>query len=164
MENKHKFESKLTPEEIDKEVAKLGDFFKQIPDDLKATAAMHLILEVVNQGSRDYFQAIGIFDEAKNAFRDMALSIKEIDKEMDDERDLLRKAYESALYFRCIQELEWREGYVITVGEIHRIGYVGEDAGYSGGQRYEVFQEDGKHFSICQNRFLEHFEEVDDVN
>lgn len=160
MEGDQVFDSKLTPEEIDLEIAKVEDFFKRIPDELKVAAAMHLILEIVNHGSRDYFQAMGIFDEAKNSFRGMAMSIGA----MNDEQDLLSAAYESSQHFRCIQELKWAQNCVITPGEIRSVGYVGQDDRYVGGQRYEVFLEDGKHFSICQNIFIEHFEEIGDVN
>jgi len=57
MDGDQEFEGMLTPEEIDAEIAKVEDFFKRIPDELKAPAAIHLILEIVNQGSRDYFSS-----------------------------------------------------------------------------------------------------------
>lgn len=160
MDNEQEFEDMLTPEEIDVEIGKVEEFFRRIPDNLKAVAAIHLILEIVNQGSRDYFQAIGLFDEAKANFRDWASTIGAV----NDEEDILNDAYESSKRFRCIEELKWGKACVVTPGEIYEIGFIGSDDRYSGGERYEVFLEEGKHFSICHDVFVKHFEEMDDVN
>ena len=160
MDSEQEFKDMLTPEEIDAEIAKVEDFFKRIPEKLKAVAAMSLILEIVNQGSRDYFQAIGFFDEAKANFRDMALVIGA----ENDEQDLLSDAFESSKFFRCIKELKWGQDQVVAPGEIRKVGYVGEDDRYSGGERFEVFQEDGQHFSVCKDNLKIYFEEMDDVD
>ena len=160
MDGDQEFEGMLTPEEIDVEIAKVEDFFKRIPDELKAPAAVHLILEIVNQGSRDYFQAIGLFDEAKHSYRDSALVVGL----MSDEQDLLSDAFESAKRFQCVKELKWGQGYTVTPGEIRQIGYVGEDDRYSGGERFEIFQEDGQHFGICKDSLEIYFEEMDNTD
>jgi len=159
-EQEQEFGEMLSSEQIDLEISKVAAFFKRIPDELKAVASIHLILEIVNQGSRDYFQALGLFDEAKTSFREMALSIGE----GNDEDDLLSKAFENSQQFRCTCELKYDQDRAITPGEICTIGFMGKDDRYSGGERYEVFQEDGQHFSICQESLEEHFEEADDIN
>jgi len=42
---KQDYEKKLTIEEIQLEINKIGDFFKQIPDELRADAAERFIYE-----------------------------------------------------------------------------------------------------------------------
>ena len=42
--------------------------------------------------------------------------------------------------------------------KIYKIGYVEENENYGGGVRYEVFQEDGSHFSICLGVLDAHFQ------
>jgi len=160
MKNEAEFEGKLTQEDIEVEIDKIGDFFRQIPDDLKAISAAHFILEIVNRGSRDYFQALGIFQDAMDSYRTVSLQVAA----EQVEEDLVSDAYEIAKDYRCIQELSWKVDQVTAVGEIRKIGYIGEDDRYSGGKRYEVFQEDGIHFGICQDVLKNHFEEVDNIN
>lgn len=156
MKNEQKFEKKLTEEEIKVEINKVGDFFKQVPEDMKAFTAEMFIGEIVNWGSRDHYQALGIFQEAMNIYREVSLRI--LAEEAEEER--LENAFEIAREYRCLEKVNWTDPPILA-DEICKIGYVGEDDKYSGGKRYEVFLENGNHFDICQHSLENYFELVD---
>ena len=158
MENEQEFEKKLTQEEIEVEINKIGDFFKQIPEELKAVAAEHFIYEIVAWASRDHYQALGIFFEALSKYRKISNRI--LLEEAEDERLLV--AYRAARDYRCLERIE--SDPPILVDEVCKIGYIGEDDSYSGGKRYEVFLDSGEHFDICQHSLEIHFELVEDVD
>lgn len=147
MNKKQEFGKKLTQSEIETEISKIGDFFKQIPDELKAVAAEHFIYEIVNQGSRDHYQALGIFQEAMNNYREVSLRVLE----EEAEEEMLEAAYENALSYRCVKEIDLGDERTVAVGEICKIAFAGEDDGYSGGKKYDLFQENGNHFDICSH-------------
>ena len=157
MNNKQEFGKMLNQQEIEVEIAKIKDFFDQIPDELKADAADHFIYEIVNCGSRDHYQALGIFEEAMLRYRETSHQV--MAEEAEEER--LEAAYVSAQDYRCIQEVDWLDP-AIVVGEVCRIGCFGEDDNYSGGKRYEVFHEDKGHVDICQHVLENHFELIED--
>ena len=156
MEDREKFEKKLTQEEIEVEISKIGDFFKQIPEDLKAVAAEKFIYEIVNWGSRDHYQALGIFQEAMDNYREVSLRILA----EEAEQDRLKNAYETAQDYHCLEKISFIDP-PIAVDEVCKIGYVDEDDRYSGGKRYEVFLDSGKHFDICQHSLEIHFELIE---
>lgn len=68
---------KLTQEDIQVEIDKVGGFFERIPEELKADAAEHFVIEIVNWGSRNHYQALGILEEAKNNYRELSLEVME---------------------------------------------------------------------------------------
>ena len=147
MNKKQEFGKKLTQEEIEIEINKVGDFFKQIPDELKAVAAEHFIYEIVNQGSRDHYQALGIFQEAMSYYREVSLRV--LAEEAEEER--LEEALENAQDYRCVAQIDLGDERTVAVGEVCRIAFAGEDDGYSGGKKYDLFQENGNHFDICSH-------------
>jgi len=157
MSNKQEFGKMLNQEEIEAEIAKIGRFFDQIPDELKADAAEHFIYEIVLWGSRDHYQALGIFEEAKQRFREISQEI--MAEHAEDVR--IDAAVDNAQNYRCIQEVDWVD-HAIAEGEVCKIGFVGKDDRYSGGKRYEVFPEGGGHFDICQNALETYFELIED--
>ena len=156
MKDEQEFEKKLTQEEIEVEISKIGDFFKQIPDDLKAVTAEKFIYEIVSWGSRDHYQALGIFQEAMDNYREVSLRI--LAEEAEEEQ--LKHAYEIAQEYRCLEKINWT-GTPILVDEVCKIGYIGEDDNYSGGKRYEIFLDSGEHFDICQHSLEIYFELVE---
>lgn len=156
MKDEQKFEKKLTKEEIEVEIAKVGDFFKQIPEELRANAAEKLIYEIVNWAARDHYQALGIFQEAMNTYREISLQVLAEEAEQKE----LENAFENAQDYRCLQEMDWMED-SIAKGEVCKIGCVGENDNYAGGKKYIVFREDESWIDICQHRLDEHFELVD---
>lgn len=86
----NKFKRKLTWEDIEVQCGLIGDFFKQIPDELKAGAAEYLIYEIVNWGSHDHFQALGIFQEAMLRYRKISLEILDEDEnEYEDKNEFV---------------------------------------------------------------------------
>jgi len=159
MKNEEEFGKKLTEEEIEIELDKVRDFFAQIPENWKAYAAERFIYEIVNWGSYDHYQALGIFQEAMNTYREVSRRV--LAEEAEEER--LENAFETAQDYRCLQEVDWLDP-PILVGEVYKIGYFGEDDQYGGGKRYEVFHENRGHVNICQNVLDEHFELVNDVD
>jgi hypothetical protein len=159
MKDKQEFEKTLTQEEIEVEINKVGDFFKQIPEELRAVAAEKFIYEIVNWGCRDHYQALGIFQEAMSNYREVSLRI--LAEEAEEER--LEAAYETAQDYCCLEKLNWVDPPILA-DVICKIGYMGKDDRYSGGKRYEVFLDSGKHFDICQNIFENHFELVESAD
>jgi hypothetical protein len=161
MNKKQEFGKKLTQSEVEAEISKIKDFFDQIPDELKAVAAEHFIYEIVNCGSRDHYQALGIFQEAMNDYREVSLRV--LAEEAEEE--MLEAAYENVLSYRCVKEMDFGEGEGVAIGEVCKIGFVEDDDRYSGGKRYELFRQVGQgggHFDICQHVLDAHFELVED--
>jgi len=156
MKDKQEFEKKLTQEEIQVEIDKIGDFFKQIPEELQAVAAEKFIYEIVNWGCRDHYQALGIFQEAMNRYREVSLRI--LAEEAEEEE--IQRAFENAQEYRCLQEMDWMDD-PIAKGEICRIGCAGENEQYAGGKRYIVFRADRSWTDLCQHRLDDHFELVE---
>jgi len=159
MEDKQEFKKKLTQEEISIEIDKVKDFFKQIPEGMKATTAEMFIREIVNWSCGDHYQALGIFQEAMNSFRET--SLQAIAEEVQKEE--LQEASENVLLYRCLQGIDWMEDSVVANG-IYRIGYAGEDERYAGGKKYIIFKEDGSWMDICQRVLDDHFELMEDIN
>ena len=157
MKDEQEFEKTLTQEDIQTEIDKIGDFFKQIPDDLKAEAAEKFIYEIVNWGCRDHYQALGIFQEAMSRYREVSLQVLEEEAKEEEE---VRNASENAQDYRCLREMDWMEDSAV-IGEVCKIGYAGENEQYAGGKKYIIFREDGRWTSLCQPRLDDHFELVD---
>ena len=159
MKDEQKFESKLTKEEIQVEINKVGDFFNQIPEDMKAFTAEMFIGEIVNWGSRDHYQALGIFQEAMNTYRETSLRILAEEAEDEVQQEELKTAFENTQDYRCLREMDRMESSIVE-GEVCKIGCVGENEQYAGGRKYIVFRKDGSWFDLCQHRLDEHFELV----
>jgi len=70
MSNEKKFQKKLTQEEIEKEIDKMGDYFKQIPKDLKLEAGIHFILEVALWCGDNFMESMGLLTEAIFRYRE----------------------------------------------------------------------------------------------
>jgi len=87
-EFEHKFKKKLTWEDIEFHCEQIGKFFKQIPDDLKAGAAEYFIYEIVNWGSHDHFQALGIFTEAMLRYRNVSYELLNEEKDEENEEEI----------------------------------------------------------------------------
>lgn len=155
MKDEQKFERKLTQEEIEVEIAKVGDFFKQIPENMKANAAEKFIYEIVNWAARDHYQALGIFQEAMNVYREVSLRVLAEEAQQEE----LKNAFEKAKDYRCLQEMDWMDN-PIAKGEVCKIGCVGANDNYAGGKKYIVFREDGSWIDLCQHRLDDHFELV----
>ena len=64
-----KFKKELTMGEIQTEIDKLEDFFKQIPEELEAETAINIIFHTILWGSYDLYHGMGIIEEAKIRFR-----------------------------------------------------------------------------------------------
>jgi len=79
------FKKKLTWEEIEEEFEKIKNFFELIPNKLKVASAELLISEIVNWGSKNYYEVLGIFEEAKLAYRENSLEIICEDEEDEEE-------------------------------------------------------------------------------
>lgn len=73
----------LTKDEIQTEITKIEEFFSQIPNDLKADAAEHFIVEIVNWASRDFYQALGIFEESKMRYHALWMDNNEEEEDVD---------------------------------------------------------------------------------
>ena len=161
-EQEKKFETKLTIEEIQIEIDKIGAFFKRIPTELKPEAAERFIYEIVNQASYNIYEALGIFDEAKSRYREVLTRILAEEAE-EAEHERLCKMYENSVAYKCIVEVDWIEG--INVGDVVKAAYSGDDEAYSGGGRYDVFTEnadgEGVHRISCKHSFETHFELVE---
>ena len=159
MKDEEKFEKKLTQEDIQIEINKVGDFFKQIPEGMKAVTAERFIYEIVNWGCRDHYQALGIFQEAMNRYREVSLQV--LEEEAKEEE--LHNAFENAQNYCCLQEMDWMDD-PIAKGEVCKIGYAGENEQYAGGKKYIVFREDGSWIDLCQHRLDDHFELVENTD
>lgn len=151
---------KVTDEDIDQEIERLVSLFKQIPYDtvtgFKARSAERLIAQVINYAALNHYEALGILEEAKLQYREISLEI--MDEEVKEEV-LIQNAQDTACEYRCIKEIQFEDSSKIgVVDKIYKIGYVEENENYSGGVRYEVFQEDGSHFSICLGVLDAHFQ------
>ena len=77
---------------IEAEVAKVKDFFEDIPEHLRPWAAERFCFECAVFGSRSRYEALGILTEALHTYRDasedvMAEELEELEEEMDDEDD-----------------------------------------------------------------------------
>lgn len=160
MKDEEKFEKKLTEEEIEIEINKIGDFFKQIPEESKAITAEKFIYEIVNWGCRDHYQALGIFQEAMNRYREVSLQVLEEEAKEEEE---VRNASENAQNYRCLREMDWME-VSAAIGEVCKIGYAGENEQYAGGKKYIIFREDGRWTSLCQRRLDDYFELVENTD
>ena len=156
MKDEREFEKKLTQEEIGAEINKVGDFFKQIPEEMQAVAAEHFIYEIVNWASRDHYQALGIFQEAMINYREISLQVM-ADEAKEEE---LNNAFENARDYRCLQEMDWMDE-PIAKGEVCKIRCVGENEQDAGGKKYIVFREDGSWTDLCQHCLNDHFELVE---
>ena len=160
-QNNEKFEKKLTTEEIEEEITKVKDFFKQIPDELKAETAERFVFETILWGSYDQYQALGILEEAKLRYREVSVQILE-EEEMEECRRC--DAYEAAIDYQCIIEVDWTVE-PFSPGDIVKAVYAGEDDSYNGGGKYDVFvEETHSHYSICKEGFESHFQLVEKIN
>jgi len=65
----------LTCDDLEREYAKVGDFFKRIPTDLRADAAQRLIEEIITWGARNHYEALGICMEALLSHRQISLEV-----------------------------------------------------------------------------------------
>jgi len=75
-----KFKKELTDAEIEEEVNKLEDFFKQIPEDKKILTAQNIIFHSVLYSSHCMCHGLEILDHAKVGWAEiMSESIEEID-------------------------------------------------------------------------------------
>lgn len=61
----------ITQEDIENEIAKVEDFFKQIPQELKAEAADHFIFEIALWGGSSHYEILGLFTEALHRYREI---------------------------------------------------------------------------------------------
>jgi len=157
-QNNEQFEKKLTIDEIELEVNKIKDFFSQIPSELKSDAAERFIYETIIWGSRDHFQAIGILEEVKLRYREISLGI--LEEEREEER--LEMAYENAVDYRCLVEVDWTQE-DIKVGDNVKATYAGEDDRYAGEGRYDVFVEKTHtHYCLCKESFESHFQLIEE--
>lgn len=136
---------KLTLEEIEAEIGKVRDFFAQIPEEHRARAAELFIREIVLQGARDYYQAVGIFQEALLNYREDVEQWTEMSMEAEYEQ-----AKEFAQDYCCVEEISRADGKAIAPGEICKIAFAGEDT-YEGGKKYYVYSKEGANFEICQS-------------
>ncbi len=162
MTEEQDIKQKLTLDEIKAEISKIGGFFDQIPEELKADSAEHLILEIVNWGSRNYYEALGILQEAMNSFREISQNVAEEEAVEKWEKEQYENAVSSAKKYRCTETLEIEPLKFINYGDICSIGFAGEDDRYTGGKKYYLFNEDGKYIDICQGCLDEHFELVEE--
>jgi len=152
------FNEKLTIPEIQAEIDKIGDFFQRIPEELRAEAADRFIYEIVNQGCRDHYQALGIFEEAKNRYRKVSLQV--LEEAAEEER--IEMACENSSKYKCFEKLELTDGKVFNIGDYVFAAYGEEDENFSGGAFYDVFLEDGTHRFLCKTSFESHFELVEE--
>jgi hypothetical protein len=154
MNENQDIKKKLTREEIDAEIEKIGGFFDLIPDELKSEATEKFIFEIVNWGSFNHYEALGIFEEAQQRYRLASLAaLQELEEELE-----FKKAQESAVAYVCIKE---NNG--VDIGETCFIGLVGESKNFGGGKKYFVFTEDSEeYFAICQNALEEYFELIEE--
>ena len=68
-----KFEQMLTKEEIVEEIDKIRYFFEQISPEIKASTVEYLILEIINWGSYNHYEALGILQEILFRYREESL-------------------------------------------------------------------------------------------
>lgn len=66
-----KFKRELTDAEIEEEVNKLEDFFKQIPEDKKVITAQSIIFYSVFHSSNCVCHGLDMLDEAKRGWADI---------------------------------------------------------------------------------------------
>ncbi len=82
--SEEKFKKELTDEEIEEEVNKLEDFFKQIPEDKKILIAQNIIFHAVLYSSHCMCHGLDILDAAKVGWAEI---MSEDMEEVDDEDD-----------------------------------------------------------------------------
>ena len=164
MTEEQDIKQKLTLDEIKVEISKIGGFFEQIPEDLKSDCAEHFIVEIVNWGSRNYYEALGILQEAMNSFREISKNVAEEEAIEEWEAEQYENAVNSAKKYRCIETLEIDCNVFINFGDICSIGFAGEDDRYAGGKKYYLFNGDGSYSDICQGCLDEYFELVEEEN
>jgi len=152
------FNEKLTIPEIQAEIDKIGDFFQRIPEELRAEAADRFIYEIVNQGCRDHYQALGIFEEAKMRYREVSLQV--LEGATEEER--IEVALEGSSRYKCFEKFELTDGKVFNIGEFVFAAYGGEDKNFCGEAFYDVFEENGLHRFLCKTSFEGHFELVEE--
>jgi len=70
-EEKENIFEKITWEDIELEVIRIVNFIKLIPDEIRASASERIIGEIIIYGSDNYYDALGILEEAKRIFIDM---------------------------------------------------------------------------------------------
>lgn len=154
MDLEPKFKIYLTLEEIEAEIGKIESFFSRVPDDLKAWTADRLIYEIVNQGSFNHYEALGIFTEAMSRYRNVSVEV--LHEELEKEE--YENTVSSARKYICIKDF----GEEIIVGMEVQIGLVGEDRRYSGGKKYYLFNGEDDFTDICQGVLDEHFSLLDE--
>ena len=150
-EQEKKFETKLTRDEIGVEIQKVGDFFKQIPAELKAEATQYFIQEIITWGSYNFYEALGILEEAKSDYR---ISWRQATDDTN-EKERVAAAYEKAVPYQCMAEFENIDDF--KIGDIVKAVCAGEDENYSGGSKYDVFTDntdgEGVHHVLCKTSF-----------
>ena len=77
----------LTWDDLEAEVEKVQAFFSKLPEEYRADAANRLIFEIVNQASYNHYEALGIFTEAMNSYRDTAIQVAAEEAEDDAPED-----------------------------------------------------------------------------
>lgn len=130
------FKEKLTWEEIEVEIDKVGDFFERIPDELKSSTAERFIYEIVNWGSYNHYEALGIFEEAKNQYCEVSQKVAQ-----DQE-------------YHCVESFTY-EGCKFEEGETYTARYAGI---YHSEHTYDVWGRDGKYHRMCKHMFGDHFD------
>jgi len=140
----------LTEKEIIAEVDKIEAFFRQIPDELKAWAADNFIYEIVNWGASNYYEALGIFQEAMGRYRESLV-------EKESEQTQYEHAVNSTKKYRCVKQIEHLEE-LIVADQVYFIGLAGYDPNYAGGKKYYIINEEGDFIDICQHVLDQHFE------
>jgi hypothetical protein len=65
----------LTWDDVEGQCAKVGDFFKRLPSDLRAAAAERLIGELLTWGPQNHYEALGVAVEALLSHREISLRI-----------------------------------------------------------------------------------------
>lgn len=81
MSNEKKFQKKLTQEEIQKEIDKMENYFKQIPEDLKLEAGIHFILEIILWCGDSFMESVGLLTEVAFRFRESYTEAMKEEKE-----------------------------------------------------------------------------------
>ena len=70
--------------DVQNEAAKVKTFFERLPEDMRSSAAEMLVFEIVNCGSYNHFEALGILAEAMMDYRETSLKVMAEEEETTD--------------------------------------------------------------------------------
>lgn len=91
---------------------KITEVIRLVPEDYQAQFSEDIIFHTVNYGSRDYYQALGILEEAKNTYVSVSKQVQAEEAEeciCDDCREKLRNGEDIVPFFQSSYKVDSKD-------------------------------------------------------